>query len=611
MTDAVDFGDVAPAEASIADHALIGDLRTAALVDRWGRINWLCWPRFDGAPLFRRLVDPESGGCWQLAPSVRYSTRRRYVPDTNVVETTFTCAAGVIVAHDFMALPAGEAGSMVVRTAHALSGDVAMRMVLRATPGFDTGTVAMRTTGAGVTDGERMTVATNAPEPITIQGDTAVLDTVVRQDRPLVMVLSDAGAGEHSGGGELLERAGRARDATVRWWREWLGGAELPGAYTAAVARSALTVKLLHHEGSSSLVAAPTTSLPERIGGGRNWDYRYSWLRDSAMMIGALQRLSHHDEAMAYWGWLARTAERHGGDLAIAYTLDGDPLPGERIVDHLPGHRGSTPVRVGNEARHQRQHDVYGSVLSAASHCYHHMADMDRAMPEEVLETMADLAARRWDRPDDSIWEVRGGRDHHTYSKLMCWLALDRAVDLHRHGALDGDVATWSAQRDAVRKAVLSRAWNATLGAFAGTLDGDRLDAATLIAPLIGFLPADDPRCRATAAAVATHLDDGGLLRRYRYDDGIEGTDNPFLLCTLWLADNHTLAGEPDRGRELLERVLATCNDLGLLGEEADPVTNEPLGNFPQGLTHLGVIDTAHRLDAADRPGGQPEPRSH
>ena len=591
-------GSESPAEASIGDHGLIGDMRTAALVDRWGRVSWLCWPRFDSPPLFRRLIDPDGGGCWQLFPRAPFASRRRYVPDTNIVETTLTGDAGVAVAHDFMAVPTSDHGSALVRMVESRSGEIPLRMVLHASPGFEPGRAALRDVNGAVVIGDRATVVSTAPEPVSVRGDTAVLDTVVSPGRPLVAVLA-APVLVGSITGRIADHGRTAQAATARWWRTWLGDSRLPGTRRHAVARSALTVKLLHHQPSSALVAAPTTSLPERIGGSRNWDYRYSWLRDSAMIILALQQLAHHDEAMAYWGWLARTAERQGDDLAIAFTLDGDPIPAEKEIPHLPGHRRSRPVRVGNDAGHQRQHDVYGSVMTAAAHCYHHMAGMDSAMPQQVLRRIADLVAQRWDRPDDSIWEIRDGRDHHTYSKLMCWVALDRAVDLHHHHALGGDAGTWSIQRDAIREQVLGRGWNATVGAFAATIDGDRLDAATLVTPLIGFLPAHDPRCRATRDAVTAHLDDGGLLRRYRHADGLGEPDNPFLLCTLWLADNHTLDGNPDHGEELLERVLGTANDLGLLGEQADPSSRQPLGNFPQGLTHLGVIHSAYRIDAA------------
>jgi GH15 family glucan-1,4-alpha-glucosidase len=318
-----------PSTPSIGDYGLIGDMRTAALIDRWGRMDWLCWPRFDSPPLLRRLIDPYAG-TWQVAPTVPFDAARRYLPDTNVLETTFTCADGVTVTQDFMAVPVeGLGGSRVIRIVEGRSGAVPIRMSLRASRGFRPGTARL-----GVRDGE-------------------------------------------------------------------LGG-------------------------------QPTATC-------------------------------HHDEAMGFWAWLADTAQRHGDDLSVAYTLDGGPLPDESEVKGLAGHRGWGPVRVGDAAGTQRQHDVYGHVLAAASHCYHHM-DMESAAPQAVLNRLADLAARRWHRPDDSIWEVRGRRAHHTYSHLMCWLALDRAVDLAAHGALEGDSARWAAQRDAARQAILERAWDPIWG---------------------------------------------------------------------------------------------------------------------------------------------------
>lgn len=271
-------------------------------------------------------------------------------------------------------------------------------------------------------------------------------------------------------------------------------------------------------------------------------------------------------------------------------------MPKEREITCLPGFRASRPVRVGNAAVHQRQHDIYGHVMAAAAHCYHHM-DMDMAAPVAVLRRIADLASRRWNRPDESIWEVRTRRHQYTYSRLMCWLALDRAVDLSHHGALRGNIAAWATQREAIRQQVLEKAWNPEVGAFTATIGGSDLDASTLVAPLIGFLPASDPRWRATREVILRRLGGDGLLRRYGYDDGGEETEAAFLLCTLWLADTYTADKDPDRSEELLERVIATSNDLGLLAEEADPTSGELLGNFPQGFSHLGVIQSASRLD--------------
>lgn len=584
-----------PTENALGDYGLIGDMRTAALVDRWGRIDWLCWPRFDSPPVLRRLIDPAGGGCWQIAPAVPFETSRRYLPDTNVLETTFSCTEGDAVATDFMVAPADERlGSQVIRIVEARSGAVPIRMSMRASHGFSDSMMQLRSHNGAVRIGAGPDAAAvvTANAPIDIIGSEATLDVVAERGQPLVSVMAarqiDA---------PLAAHAFAAREATAQWWQRWIGSCTLPTVQRAAVVRSALTLKLLQHQPTSALVAAPTTSLPERVGSGRNWDYRYAWLRDSSLMVLALQQLGHHDEAMAYWDWLADVAQRHGDDLSVAYTLDGDRVPKEHELEELPGYRRSRPVRVGNAAARQRQHDVYGHVMAAAAHCYHHM-DMDRAAPQPVLTRIADLAAQRWDRPDDSIWEVRNGRSHHTYSRLMCWLTLDRAVDLGRHHALDGDIAGWVRQRDAIRRQVLGRGWNPTVGAFTGTIGGEDLDAATLVAPLIGFLPPDDPRCRATRQALTDRLSDHGLIHRYRQDDGLGGPDGAFLLCTLWLADTHTQDNDLDRGEELLERVLRTGNDLGLLAEEADPRTGEPLGNFPQGLTHLGVVHSALRLEA-------------
>lgn len=582
----------APPESAIADHGLIGDLRTAALVDRWGRLSWLCWPSFDSPPLFRRLIDPDAGGCWETAPAAPFDTTRRYLEDSNVLETTFRCGTGVVVAYDFMAVPA-EPASRLLRIVEGRSGTVEVRSSMRATDGFGSAQLAAQQQDGAVWLGGR-TAVLSCNRPVEVAGDAVHVHTRLGAGDRLVMALGAEPMTQPE-----LAAATDLRDATAAWWREWIGRCSLPVAFRDEVARSALAVKMLQHHESSALVAAPTTSLPEEIGGVRNWDYRYSWLRDSSMMVLALQRLGLHDEAMGLWRWLADSARRGGEELAVAYTVAGGALPPEQHVDHLPGHRGSRPVRVGNAVRSQRQHDVYGHVLAAAAQCYRGMDGMDVADPQELLQRVADLAAERWSEPDDSIWEVRSGRDQHTYSQLMCWHALDEAIDLSRRGALTGDSRRWVAARSAVRRHVLGAAWNPDVGAFTGTTGGSDIDAATLVAPLVGFLPADDPRCRSTRRVVTERLSDRGLLRRYAYDDGVAGKEGAFLLCSLWLADNHTLDGDPDAGANVLERVLSTANDLGLLAEQADPATDSPLGNFPQGLTHLGVIQSAHRLAGA------------
>lgn len=581
-----------PHEPAIGDYGLIGDMRTAALVDRWGRLSWLCWPSFDSPPLFRRLIDPRAGGSWQIAPATPFDSTRRYLTDSNVLETTFRCGNGVVVAYDLMALSA-ERGSRIVRIVEGRSGAVPITSSVVATDGFGVQPVPAREDEQAVRLGtpSRAVLSSNHPLEIT-QGSVRAATTLHTGQRLVMVLAADAVSPTETAATHL-------RDVTATWWREWVGRCTLPAAYRDEVARSALTLKMLQHQASSALVAAPTSSLPEEIGGARNWDYRYSWLRDSSMMVLALQRLGQHQEAMGLWRWLAASAGSSGDELAVAYTLAGRPLPAEREMTQLPGHRGSRPVRTGNAVRHQRQHDVYGHVLAAAAHCYRAMEAMDAADPPGLLQRVADLAAERWSWPDDSIWEVRNGRSQHTYSQLMCWHALDEAVDLSHRGALEGDSQSWVAARAAARRHVLDAAWNPDLEAFTGTSGGSDVDAATLVAPLIGFLPADDPRCRSTRAVVTERLSDHGLLRRYDVDDGLPGTEGAFLLCSLWLADNHTCDGDPDAGAALLERVLRTGNDLGLLAEQADPATDDPLGNFPQGLTHLGVIHTAQRLDSA------------
>ena len=588
----------APEQSSIGDYGLIGDLRTAALVDRWGRLDWLCWPSFDSPPLFRRVIDPGAGGSWQISPAKPFDTTRRYLTDTNVLETTFRCSTGVLVAYDFMALPA-DGATRIVRIVEGRSGAVPVTSSVSATDGFGAQLSPVQRHDGAVWLDESRTAAVSCNEAVATAHGRIHLDTTLHAGKRLVMILAAAPISPTD-----VADATQLRDVTTAWWRDWVGRCTLPVAFRDEVVRSALTLKMLQNQRTSALVAAPSTSLPEEIGGVRNWDYRYSWLRDSSLMVLALQRLGQHQEAMGLWRWMAESASRGGDELAVAYTISGEELPPEVEVDHLPGHRGSRPVRIGNAVRSQRQHDVYGHVLAAAAQCYRGMDDMDVAEPQALLRRVADLAAERWSWPDDSIWEVRRERTQHTYSQLMCWHALDEAADLSRRGALEGDSRRWVAAGAAVRRHVLDAGWNAHVGAFTGTPGGSDIDAATLVAPLVGFLAADDSRCRSTRAVVTERLSDRGLLRRYDAHDGLTGTEGAFLLCSLWLADNHTFDGDPDTGATVLERVLRTGNDLGLLGEQADPATDRPLGNFPQGLTHLGVIQSAHRLDSAGGRGG-------
>ncbi len=395
---------------------------------------------------------------------------------------------------------------------------------------------------------------------------------------------------------------------TLAYWREWWAECRYDGPYSELVRRSALTLKLLTYEPTGALVAAPTTSLPEQIGGVRNWDYRYTWLRDSSLVLYALQLLGYREEAADFFGWLDRLCVTCHGKLQIMYTVDGRGDIPERTLPHLEGYRRSKPVRVGNAAFDQTQLDIYGEVMDAV-HLYHERArqPVRREWWDEVV-FMADQTVKRWREPDYGIWEVRGGPRHFLYSKLMCWVALDRAVRLAGMSHPRADVRTWEAAREEIRRTILEEGYNSEIGAFTQTLGGGALDASALAVPLAGFLPATDPRVVSTAARIQEQLTSGGLVYRYLTDDGLPGGEATFALCSFWLVDNLALQGRAEEARELFERIAGYANDLGLLAEEIDPASGELLGNYPQGFSHLALIRSALGISRSEVAG--PEERA-
>jgi GH15 family glucan-1,4-alpha-glucosidase len=394
------------------------------------------------------------------------------------------------------------------------------------------------------------------------------------------------------------EQVIEALDRTRRYWTHWSSLCTYEGAYRELVQRSALTLKLLTFEPTGAIVAAPTTSLPEEIGGERNWDYRYAWLRDSALTLYALQTIGYTEEAMDFWEWLEQLPHGEEAPLPIMYKLDGTPLDGEQELAHLEGYRGSRPVRVGNEAATQLQLDVYGEVIDAA-HLYMKSIGKPTRDLWPILTSLADRAARRWREPDQGLWEVRTGPRHFLYSKLLCWVALDRALSLAREYHLDGHVDGWARARDEIRAEILERGFRPDVGAFVQAFDHPALDASALTMPLVGFLPASDPRMMSTIRAIQERLTSRGLVYRYRIGDthdGVPGDEATFAMCTFWLVDNLALLGRHDEATRAFERVVSYANDVGLFAEQIQPHTRELLGNFPQGFTHLALIRSAVRL---------------
>ncbi len=594
-------------ERTIGDYAAIGDTHTVALIGRDGSIDWCCLPRFDSAAVFLRLLDEDRGGSFRVAPVEASDARREYVTGTNVLDTTFSSPRGLVRLRDWMpwhgAHLLGEERHAIVRDISGVSGTCNVEITFRPTfdfarrnaiiERFDDGVVAIEGSGA---------LALFAPGvAFTALGDRARGALDVRPGSSQRVVAAFALRAEEA---TAVARAvyEESIDDTIATWRAWSGRCAYDGPYRDAVLRSALTLKLMTFGPSGALVAAPTTSLPEARGGVRNWDYRYAWLRDASIALHSLMALGYHDEALRFWDWLEILGEgwECGMPVRIMYTLDGEVVPTESTLDHLAGFGGARPVRIGNNASEQLQLDVLGEVLHAADTC-HAALGWERPRLLRALACLAEMAANEWRRPDAGIWEMRTAPAHHVNSKLFCWVALDRALLLSRRAGLHGDTAKWQREADAIRDAILSDGFSPALGSFTQTLGGSAIDASALRIPLLHLLPPTDPRVVSTVERIERDLTRGGLVLRYRADDGLPGDEGTFALCTLWLANVLARIGQPERARAYLDRVLAAANDVRLLSEEIDADSSELLGNFPQAFTHLGVIDAALAIAKAER----------
>lgn len=570
----------------IRDYALIGDMRTAALVGSNGSIDWCCWPRFDSAAVFCSLLDSRRGGSFRIAPASGYESARSYAVGTNVLTTTFRTDGGAMKLTDLM--PVGTGGQAILRLVEGVAGEVDVELRFRPTFDYARAMTAVEPRSHGaVARGEATRLRLACPFPLRSDGGGGVSGRIRLRAGTRYWIRLEAGdEGPENDPDESLA-------GTLRYWRAWSRACAYEGPYSDLVRRSALVLKGLTFEPSGALVAAPTTSLPEEIGGVRNWDYRYTWLRDSALVLAALMALGYHDEADAFFDWLERLCVRCHDRLQIVYGIDGRTQLPEQALDHLEGYRGSKPVRVGNAAAGQAQLDVPGELLDAAYVCY---GSMRRPFGREfagVLSALADQAAARWREPDQGIWEVRTGPRHFLHSKLLCWVALDRAVRLADAGALSGNRETWRTEREGIRDTILGRGYDPRLGAFSQVLGTPALDASALVIPLVGFLPATDPRIRSTLERIRERLTAHGLAYRSLADDGLPGGEGTFALCSFWLVDNLALQGRIEEARELFERVAGYANDVGLLAEQIDPRTGDLLGNHPQGYSHLALIRSA------------------
>jgi len=603
---------------AIADYAIIGDCRSAALISRGGSVDWLCWPRFDSPSVFAALLDTTRGGFFSVAPVDDAEISRRYVEGTNVLETTFRTPTGVLRLTDLMPVASDADNRMalqpqreILRRIECLEGAVAVEVHCDPRPDYARVVPRLRTRGAlGVWYEHAGTaLVLRSDLPVELSDDRsalAVRATLRAGDRHYVSLI--AAIGEPAVLPPLGAHAEFRIQRSIEWWQAWSGRCTYDGPYRDAVLRSALTLKLMEYAPSGAMVAAPTTSLPEAIGGVRNWDYRYCWLRDSSLTLQALFDLGYHPEAESFLAWLLHTTSMTLPELQVLYDVYGETRLAEHTLDHLAGFAGSRPVRIGNNAHGQLQLDIYGEVVDAIHAFTLRGGRLDRGT-RRMLAGFGDTVCNRWTEPDEGIWEPRGGRRHNTYSKVMCWVALDRLCRLNSEGHLDGPVSRYrQVQRD-IRAAIETRGYNDTLNSYTATLDGHDVDASLLLLARYGYADAASPRLRSTFARVVADLGVDGLLYRYRGADGLPGGEGAFGICSFWAVSQLAQAGDDDRAARAFEHVLSFANDVGLFAEEIDPATGAALGNFPQAFTHVGLIDAALQLAHArgerQRPSGE------
>ena len=590
----------------IGDYALLSDCRSAALVSRDGSVDWLCLPRFDGPTIFGRLLDPGAGH-FSIRPVGEHRASRRYVDQTMVLETTFTCPGGTGVLTDAMAIGRSErlhdlgegSPGMLLRRLTCTDGEIEAEVTFAPRPEYGLiYPILFPVQGGLVARGGAQRLLLCTPVALTVNGPTATARIHLAAGQTAAF-----GLGQRELEGPPLpaawtadEIAARLED-TLEGWRSWSAIHQAyEGPWRELVHHSGRVLQALTFAPTGAIVAAPTTSLPERVGGERNWDYRFTWVRDASLTMEALWVAACPDEASKFFAFLADTAAsqpEQAMDLQIMFGIGGEHDLSERQLPHLAGWRGSRPVRVGNGAWTQRQLDIYGELLSAAQRLVDQIGELDLAT-KRFLATAADAAASRWREKDQGIWEVRGEPRHFVYCKVMCWAALDHAIALADYLGAADRVPNWVATRDEIRAAVLALGWSDRAGAFTQSFGSDDLDAANLMLAMTGFLPANDPRMKATIDATAARLtDQRGLVYRYLSRDGLAGGEGTFLLCTFWLAQAQALAGDVDAATATFERAVAAINDVGLLAEEVDPATGEMIGNFPQAFSHVGLINAA------------------
>ncbi len=624
-------------------YGVIGNCHSVVMVAPDGSVDWGCLPDFDSPAIFCRLLDRQQGGYFQIAPTdTSIPGTQQYLDGSNVLQTRFTSIAGEVALTDFMPIETLEtqqafpehgytsehkdsSSHTLVRIVECTHGELAITVRLKVTPdyaGVPGSTYLLPGLGAIVDGGGQhvgMAMMSSVPLPLTAMSleqepdeehATLVVQTTLHAGERLTFAL---GVGESIQAAHTLVRTELRQsdfDAklaqTLTCWREWISTCNYAGSHAELVQRSALVLKMMTYAPTGAIVAAPTTSLPEEIGGERNWDYRFTWLRDASFTLYALSVLGFTDEAHAFTHWLQRLSFSNGEDLQIMYGIRGERELAEKVLEHLSGYQNSRPVRIGNGAAHQSQLDVFGEVLDCI-HQYRRQGCFERYNEKVegplwfLMCAMAEHVCNHWQEPDNGIWEVRDGLHHFVYSKVMCWVALDRVIRAAEQEELEADIDRWRQVRDLIRTDILANGYNPQLGAFTQFYGSTTLDASSLLLPLVGFISPDDPRMRSTVDRILEHLtDERGFVFRYNSDDGLTGHEGTFTLCSFWLVDNLAMQGRVDEARSLFERLVSYAGRLGLFSEEIEAEQGMALGNYPQAFTHIALINSAHNLRRAE-----------
>lgn len=628
----------------INSYGVIGDCHSTVLISPDGSVDWGCVPDFDSPAIFCRLLDANQGGFFQIAPSDEaIPGSQRYLRGSNVLQTRFSSTAGEIVLTDFMPVETlsawpykamnnntwtREDGSChcLVRIVECTYGELPVTMTLKVTPNYAAAPAEIdlvpENLGAVISGGEQhvaLGIVGAALLPSftmeVVQGpeswhDSVRVQVTLREGERLLFAVGvgrTAKAARRLAEGELHLRNFDAELAhTLHCWRKWLTSCSYQGPYQEWVQRCALTLKMMTYAPTGAIVAAPTTSLPEGIGGVRNWDYRFTWLRDATFTLYALNVVGFTEEARAFTHWLQRLSFADGEDLQIMYGIRGERDLKEQELPHLSGYCDSRPVRIGNEAASQKQMDVFGEVLDCIhlyrrQGCFERYGESLKGPLWDMMRSLVDHVCAHWQDVDSGIWEVRGAPRHFVYSKVMCWVALDRGIRAAQQLGLEADLSRWLVVRDQIRADVLAHGYNTTIGAFTQSYGDTALDASNLLLPLVGFIPADDPRMRSTVDRIIEKLtDEHGFVYRYQADDGLPGSEGTFAMCTFWLVDNLAMQGRVAEATSLFERLLGYAGRLGLFSEEIDTRTNTALGNYPQAFTHIALINSAYNLRKAE-----------